>query len=477
MLHPIRRIRGAGTVVLIAAIDMLAREATLFAAIWFLIGGLDDLLVDLIYAAWLIRLRVSRLLGFHRATPTPDGPVPPGRIVVFVAAWEESGVIGRMLRTALARFEHADYAIYVGTYPNDPATIRAVAAVAEGDPRVRLVIGSAPGPTTKADCLNAVWRALLRDEAEEGFRASAVVLHDAEDIVHPLELKIYAQWLQRYATVQLPVLPLPHPRSRFIAGHYCDEFAEAHAKQLVVRQALGAGLPLAGVGCAIRRDMLARIAEARGGAPFDATSLTEDYELGLTISAMGGATALARVPERPGGRPVAVRAYFPDTLGAAVRQKARWMTGIALAGWDRTGWRASAHLGDHWMRMRDRRATLAMPVLAVAYCALLFWGASLGGHLLAGSHAPSLGPAMRALLWANFALLGWRLAVRAAFVRRAYGWCEACFSAPRVLVGNYIALLAARRAVGIYARLLLGGAPKWDKTDHQFPDAPEHVTA
>lgn len=459
---------------LIVAIDAIAREATLFAAIWFLVGGVDDLLVDLIY---IVRRAHLRLFSRFRPPPAPPTPadVPPGRIVLFVAAWDEARVIGRMLRTALARFEHDDYAIYAGTYPNDPATIAAVAAVAEADPRVRLVIGAAPGPTTKADCLNTLWRALLRDEAAEGFAALGIVLHDAEDIVHAQELGIYARWLQHYATVQLPVLPLPHPRSRFVAGHYCDEFAEAHAKQLVVRQALGAGLPLAGVGCAIRRDMLAAIAAARGGSPFDATSLTEDYELGLTINAMGGRAALARVPERPGGPPVAVRAYFPDALGAAVRQKGRWLTGIALAGWDRTGWRKAVHLADHWMRMRDRRATLALPVLAVAYFALLLWGASLTAHVMDRSPMPALDPLVEALLWTNIALVGWRLLVRAAFVYRAYGWREALWSMPRVFVGNYIALLAARRAIGLYARILLGAAPRWDKTDHQFPDLPEHA--
>lgn len=38
-------------------------------------------------------------------------------------------------------------------------------------------------------------------------------------------------------------------------------------------------MPLAGTGCAIAPTMLAAIAAARGGDPFDATSLTEDYEL------------------------------------------------------------------------------------------------------------------------------------------------------------------------------------------------------
>ncbi|WP_322740311.1 glycosyltransferase family 2 protein [Sphingomonas sp. M1-B02] len=312
--------------------------------------------------------------------------------------------------------------------------------------------------------------------SEEG-PVSAIVLHDAEDIVHPSEFRVFARHLGVHAAVQLPVVPLCHPASRFVSGHYCDEFSEAHAKQMLVRSAVGAGMPLAGVGCAIRRDMIGRIADARGGAPFDATSLTEDYELGLTIGVMGGRTLLARDPECPGGRPVAVRAYFPSRLPAAVRQKARWMTGIALAGWDRVGWGPVAGIGDHWMRMRDRRATLAIPVLVVAYCALVVWGLSLLGHFIGGSSAPALPPFVQTLLMINFGLLLWRLVVRAVFVWRAYDWRQAFWSTPRFLVSNYVSLLAARLAFAMYLRLLSGGAPKWDKTAHQFPENPEQATA
>lgn len=448
---------------LIAVLDAAAREATLFAALWFVVGGLDDLLVDLIYA-------LRRLRGRPEQLPALDGPVPPGRIAVFVPAWDESAVIGGMLRTALARFDHPDYRLYVGTYPNDPATIMAVAAVALEDARVRLVIGPRPGGTTKADCLNTLWRALLRDEAAEGVTASAVVLHDAEDVVHPLELRVYAHGLLRHAAVQLPVLPLAHAGSRFFAGHYLDEFAESHGRALVVRQAVGAGLPFAGVGCAIRRDVLARLAAARDGAPFDASSLTEDYELGLAIAAMGAPARLLRIAERPGGSLVAVRAYFPRTIDAAVRQKARWMTGIALAGWDRTGWGGWRQVGDNWMRMRDRRATLEIPVLALAYLSILLWALSFGAHLLARTPASVPSLLMQALLWTNLALLLWRLAVRAAFVGHAYGWREAVWSAPRVLSSNVVALLAARRALFDYVRMLRGAPARWDKTAHQFPD-------
>ncbi len=459
---------GAG---LIGSIDLVAREATLFAAIWFLVGGIDDLLVDLVYL-------VRRARGWLRAEAMADLPetIPDGRIAVFVAAWDEAEVIGKMLRAALERFDHADYRLYVGTYPNDPGTIGCVAEVAAEDARVRLVIGPRPGPTTKADCLNALWRALLRDEAVDG-RVAAVLLHDAEDVVHPQELRVVAWALAAHDAVQMPVLPLPDPSSRFVAGHYCDEFAEAHAKQLPVRQAIGAGLPLAGVGCAIRRGMLERIAAARGGSPFDEGSLTEDYELGLTVAAMGGRTLFARVAERPGGRPVSVRAFFPAAFGAAVKQKGRWMTGIALAGWDRTGWGAPTALGDHWMRMRDRRVTLAMPVLAIAYVALLLWGFSLVGHAFARVSPAPLHPAVRELLGVNMALLGWRVVVRTAFVWRAYGWRHASLAPLRMIVANAIALLAARRALFSYLRMLGGGVPQWDKTRHHFPDEPDIVAA
>jgi adsorption protein B len=269
--------------------------------------------------------------------------------------------------------------------------------------------------------------------------------------------------------VQLPVAPLVHPASRFVSGHYLDEFAEAHGKVMLVRQALGAGLPFAGVGCAIGRDMLAAIAAARGGAPFDEGSLTEDYELGLTIAEMGGRAAFVRVRERPGGALVAVRAYFPAELGAAVRQKARWMTGIALAGWDRVGWGRARDLSEHWMRMRDRRAIVAMPVLATAYFALVAWGLSLAGHALAGAPTPWPSALTQLLVSVNLALFGWRLLVRAAFVGADHGWREALLSAPRLIVANYVSLLAARRAAFAYLKMLRGNAPHWDKTAHEFP--------
>src|SRR5205085_3653308 len=100
--------------------------------------------------------------------------------------------------------------------------------------RIEPVEVDADGPTTTADCLNHLYDALVEYEDATSTAAEAVVLHDAEDVVHPLELKLFDQLIGRAAVIQLPVLPLPDPHSPWIAGHYCDEFAEAHIKELVV---------------------------------------------------------------------------------------------------------------------------------------------------------------------------------------------------------------------------------------------------
>lgn len=439
-------------------LEFAMREAALFAAAGFLVLGLSDLLVDLLWAAGRVTGRLRRL--DPGALPSPASP---GRLAVFVPAWDEAGVIGQMLRAALGAWGTADFRLYVGAYPNDDATVAAVRAVS--DPRLRVVIGPVPGPTTKADCLNRLWEALLADEAAEGWRAKAVVLHDAEDVVHSAELAVFDRLVERYSLVQIPVLPLIDPDSRFIGGHYADEFAEAHAKELVVRTALGASLPSAGVGCAFEREALERAAEAGGGLPFDADSLTEDYELGLRIAADGGRGAFVRITS--GNSIVATREYFPGTLAAAVSQKARWMTGIALSGWDRLGW--SGGLAERWMRLRDRQSLLAALLLACGYFAMALW---LGLKLREGvtGRAPEpLPPLVSALVTVNLALLCWRLVLRAAFVTRAYGPAEGLRSFPRALVGNLVAMLAAWVALTRYRAIRRSGRVSWNKTAHFFP--------
>jgi bacteriophage N4 adsorption protein B len=193
--------------------------------------------------------------------------------------------------------------------------------------------------------------------------------------------------------------------------------------------------------------------------------MTEDYEMGLRVGALGLKTMFVRIPAVPGSRSVvASRGHFPASLDAAVRQKARWVGGIAFAGWDRLGWRGG--LGERWMRMRDRRGPLAALLLIAGYGAAFLWFQIGIAQSLGAPIQLVLSPALATLLTINAVLLGWRVLMRAGFVTVTYGPMQGLLSVPRLIVGNVIAILAVRRALAIHAD---GGPSRWDKTRHIFP--------
>lgn len=449
---------------------LLQHELLLFAGVFFLVGALDDLAID---AAWLwLRARGRAVTGrCNRASLVRRNLAGP--VAVLIPAWREAAVIGQTIRHLLGTWPQASLRLYVGCYCNDPDTIGAVIAAARGDPRLRLVIHGREGPTTKADCLNRLHAALTLDEERSRQRFAMLVFHDAEDMVDPGALGLLDETIAGGADfVQLPVEPLvPRHRpwlARHIGAHYCEEFAEAHGKAMVVRDALGAGLPGAGVGCAASRRALDWLVarhggEFGGGAPFASDSLTEDYELGLAIAAEGGRCRFVRVRGED-GRLIATRAFFPHRFENVVRQKARWVLGIALQGWDRVGWAGGPI--EYWMRFRDRRGPMTALVLLVGY-ALVALTALLGLMVAFGyAEPPRLTPLVIAVLAANAAAFVWRIAMRFAFTAREYGLAEGVYAVLRLPLANVIAIIAGRRAVFAYARTLLGRAAVWDKTDH-----------
>ena len=442
----------------------LTAELALFAAAGFLLFAIDDLIVDLIYFARTGWRAVGVYSRFPRAfAGTLDAPMRPGWLAVFIPAWDDAAVIAPMLRSTLERFDHDDYRLFVGYYRNDPATQAAIDSVR--DMRIVAVEVDADGPTTEADCLNRIYASLTAYEEAVGRQAKAIVLHDAEDLVHPLELKLFDRLVERAGVIQLPVVPLIDPESPWVAGHYADEFAESHIKELVVREAVGAAIPLAGVGCAIERVALFRLAARHDGKPFAGASMTEDYEMGLRLGAIGVKTMFVRIPAQPGSRAVvASRGHFPATTGAAIRQKARWIGGIAFAGWDQLGWRGG--IGERWMRMRDRRGPLAALLLLAGYVGAFLWAQVALANALGAPVAVPVSPALGLLLEINAWLLGWRLFMRFAFTTAAYGPRQGLRSIPRTVVANWITVFAARRALTLHSN---GGAKHWDKTHHIFP--------
>ena len=444
----------------------IAYEVMLFAAVGYLIIGIDEIAIDLI---WLGRSAWYLLVVDPKATPLSIERLPkkgdPDWFAVFVPTRNESAVIGQMLENALKAYFGRKVHIFVGCYADDEATTQ-IARRYEGN-RLSVVVFRQDGASTKAECLNEIFLTVADHEGRARLNFAGIVLHDAEDVVNGHEIAVFDAFVGQYGMIQLPVVPLPNTMSRWIGGHYCDEFAESHSKTLIVRQALGAALPSAGVGCMIRRDAIEALALRGNGRPFAQTSITEDYEVGLRLAALGFKTAFLRV-EEPGSRNVvATRACFPATFNKAVTQKARWVSGIALAGWDRVGW--SQGLAENWMRLRDRLSLIAAAVAVAGYLAIV-----LGSLLLVARFFDPSQPApfdgVMTLIQINGWILLWRLAVRFLLVTRTYGWVEGCYALPRIFVSNFIAIVVAWRAVSSYVEQRRTGVVRWDKTDHEFPE-------
>ena len=174
----------------------------------------------------------------------------------------------------------------------------------------------------------------------------------------------------------------------------------------MVREAVVASIPLAGW-AALSPRAIARLAAENHGRPFAAACMTEDYELGLRIGAFADKTMFVRIPAVPGSRSlVSSKGHFPATLDAAVRQKSRWIGGIALSGWERLGWRGG--IGERWMRMRDRRGPLAALLLVAGYAAILLWLQLWIASKLGAPVSLTVSPALAFLLTVNAVLLAWR---------------------------------------------------------------------
>ena len=443
---------------------LIDHELLVFTLFWFVLGTLDEAVIDL---AWLW-LRLTGRAATPRL-PARHGALPLlGPAAVLIPAWREAEVIGTTLRHALAAWPQRELRIYVGCYRNDAATIAAAMAAVGSDPRVRLVIHDRPGPSTKADCLNRLYAALRADEARSGSQFRAVLLQDAEDMVHPDALVAIDRALDTADFVQLPVRPEIDRRSRWIGAHYADEFTEAHAKLMVVRDALGAAIPAAGVGCGIARAALSALAMMRrqegGEGPFAAECLTEDYELGLMLSRMGRGGRFLRLRDAR-GQLVATRSYFPADLPQAVRQKTRWIHGIALQSWDRLGWTQQRPV-DLWMALRDRRGPLTALVFALAYALILVEGVLAVARELGWQGDLAVSPMLGAMLWVGLAGLAWRAAMRFVFTAREYGLGEGLRAVLRIPISNVIAIMAGRRALAAYVASLRGRAVTWDKTTH-----------
>jgi len=459
-------------------------------AVIILISSLDDLFIDTRYWMREIRRALTVKRRYKPLRPEQLRDRPEQHIAIMIPAWLEYDVIAPMLENMVRVIDYRSYTIFVGTYCNDAATIREVERMRRRYKQLVRVEVPHDGPTCKADCLNWIVQAIFAHEARHNISFAGVVLHDSEDVLHPLELQFFNYLLPRKDLIQIPVGSLEREWYELVAGVYMDEFAESHGKDIVVRESLAKTVPSAGVGTCFSRRALLTLASETDNQPFNTQTLTEDYDIGVRLAAHGMHSILARFPveyrvkrtswfkghavqEKTLQMPLSVREFFPNTFRTSYRQKARWSLGICFQGWAYFGWHGS--IVDRYFLLRDRKGAVTAFVAIFAYILvaqyILFQLAFTTG-LLTMSYPPLIATNgwIAVLLGLNGIAFILRVTQRYYFTARTFGWRHGILSIPRMIIGNFVNFMAMARAWKQYlSHLIFGTRLAWDKTMHDFP--------
>jgi 1,2-diacylglycerol 3-beta-glucosyltransferase len=258
-------------------------------------------------ACFLVYWAGSRT-AYARRRPAPQGDPGAHDWHFFVPCRDEEAVIGTTVTRLRTDFPGAH--VWVVDDASDDRTAPIVTALAEADPRVRLVRRHRPDARTgKGAALNAAYAALGTHLAATARDTTArdrviVCVVDADGQVSPDALTLVSG-TDGFADpaiggVQIGVRmrnvederPLAH-RGR-LANAYARllvrvqdmEFATSNTGMQLLRRSTGSA-GLGGNGQFTRLSALDRIAAGDGGRPWQHDALLEDYELGLRMHLSG----------------------------------------------------------------------------------------------------------------------------------------------------------------------------------------------
>ena len=116
---------------------LVEHELLLFAAVFFLIGALDELAMD---AAWAWLKLTGRAKSWRIDRDEARANPLAGPAAVLIPAWHEAHIVEFTIAHALVAWPQRELRIYVGCYLNDPASLEAVMRGSGGDRRVRAVV-------------------------------------------------------------------------------------------------------------------------------------------------------------------------------------------------------------------------------------------------------------------------------------------------------------------------------------------------
>ena len=458
-------------------------------ALLYILMGLDDFIWDLI-ALYYKRKRKDVYLNMQEISATPYK-----LLAVIIGAWREDNVIEDVIHNFLESsiYPKSMYHIFLGVYPNDEATIQAVRRLTEQYPNVHLIINEKNGPTSKAQNINHVIKQITKFELDHSWKFSSYTIHDAEDVVHPYELKITNTLVLRYPALQFPVFPqIKKPSfSNFFpnitSSSYADEFAENHLLTMVNRDVLGAFVPSAGTGFVLTKAVLDAFPD---GNVLPNDSLTEDYRLSLTlyekeIPMHYVMDKIVRVNDDYTVKfdYISTRSMFPNTFHTAVRQKTRWITGITMQSMKfKDVFISKLPLIGRYSLYKDQKAKVGNLLAFIGYPVFIYFIASFFIDL------PIIYPAFSLSWYLSLIvtiLMIERQIFRAISIYRIYGLRSVFFAVLfppllpfRIIWGNIINFTATVKSFRTFyfssteTKVKKANKPKkpmtWDKTDHTF---------
>lgn len=311
----------------------------LIFAILIILVSWDDFFWDLfyLYLRFFGKVKKNQIISLEEVESSP-----PKMMALIIAAYHEEDVIEDVIENLMRSTQYpvSMFHLFVGVYPNDPATTNIIKKLEKKYPNIHAVTHVLNGPSSKADNINNVIENIKIFEQEYSLEFKFVVIHDSEDVIHPYEFLFESYLMNKHQVIQMPVFPLiEKPRwsnifKNMITSTYLDEFAENHYRMMPIRNSLNVFVPSAGTGFSIRRDVIDLYPDSN---IFPVGSLTEDYKLSLQFKQRGidlyyplESVSKLNSEGKVVKEYIATRSMFPKTYKTAVRQKARWMHGITM---------------------------------------------------------------------------------------------------------------------------------------------------
>lgn len=436
----------------------------LFSVISMSLLALDDFTIDIL--RFIYKAHPQKLTLALKQTLLTS---PQKNIAILVANWKEEDVIEHMVLGNLQNVDYQNFHFFLGVYPNDAATLAVAKRLSEQHPRVHAVINPKPGPTSKGQMLNVVARQIFSSEESLKISFDIFLMHDSEDVIHPLSLPLINTFINNSDFIQIPVYSFDRSLQEIIGNTYSDEFSEHHTGEMLLRSKMGLVLPSAGTGTALSRRLMLKLMEVNKGGYLRESALTEDYFLGHSVHLLKMRALFLCFYENQTNNQrnfIATREYFPNSIKASIKQKTRWSIGIIFQGIEFLGWNGSP-LNKYFL-WRDRRGLINSFVVTFAFMFLIFFAyrQALGYSPLSIENNNWF----NSLLIFNFFAFIIRIYHRMFAVYIVHNLKTALMTPVRWWLANFINTVATYRALMQYTiSKSRNKALSWSKTEHSLP--------